>query len=59
MVDLTYQMALNTLQTTGLLLGTLYYVMDLRNQREDQRLALWNQEQTLKTRKITLYQQTV
>lgn len=31
MVDMTYQMVLNTLQTAGLLVGIFYYITTLRN----------------------------
>jgi len=40
MVELTYQMVLSTLQTVGLLVGIFYYVMTLRNQQKNQRLAV-------------------
>jgi hypothetical protein len=62
MVDITYQMVLSTLQTAGLLVGILYYIFDLQNKREDQRLAntrqellLKSQEQALETRQVELY----
>jgi len=64
MVELTYQMALSTLQTAGLLIGILYYIMDLQNQREDQRIAstrqalmLKSQEQALETRQAQFFMQ--
>jgi len=62
MVEITYQMVLSTLQTAGLLIGILYYILDLQNQREDQKLAnarqelmLKSQEQDLETRQAQLY----
>jgi len=44
-------MVLSTLQTAGILVGIVYYLMILNYTRR-------NQEQTLKTRKTTLFQQT-
>jgi len=55
MVEVTYQMVLNTLQTTGLLIGIFYYIMVLRNQQKNQEISLRNQEETLKTRKYAIY----
>ena len=52
MVDVTYQMVLSTVQTAGILVGIVYYVMNLNYTRK-------NQEQTLLTRKTTLFQQTI
>jgi len=52
MAEITYQMVLNTLQTVGLLMGIYYYIMSLSYTRR-------NQEETLKTRKATLFHQTV
>ena len=40
MVEITYQMVLSTLQTAGLLVGIFYYIMTLRNTRENQRITL-------------------
>ena len=40
MVDVSYQMMLSTLQTVGLLVGIVYYVMTLRNQQRTQQLSL-------------------
>ena len=52
MVDVSYQMVLSTLQTAGILAGIAYYLITLNYTRR-------NQEQTLKTRKITIFQQTI
>jgi hypothetical protein len=43
MVELTYQMALSTLQTAGLLVGIFYYIMTLRNQSKARRTQLYLQ----------------
>jgi hypothetical protein len=40
MVEITYQMVLNTLQTVGLLVGIYYYIMTLRNQRKDRMIEM-------------------
>jgi hypothetical protein len=50
MAEITYQMVLSTLQTTGILVGIAYYVMNLNYTRR-------NQEQTLRTRHATIYHQ--
>jgi hypothetical protein len=62
MVELTPQLVLSGLQTAGLLIGILYYIFDMQNKREDQRLAntrqdlmLKSQEQALETRQIQLF----
>jgi hypothetical protein len=34
MVEITYQMVLSTLQTAGILVGILYYILTLRNQQK-------------------------
>ena len=52
MVEVTYQMILNTLQTVGLLFGIAYYVLSLNYTRR-------NQELTLKTRNMTLQYQSI
>jgi len=52
MSEITYQMVLSTIQTAGILAGIAYYTMTLNYTRK-------NQEQTLKTRKITIFQQTI
>ena len=64
MVEFTPQIVLSGLQTAGLLIGILYYIMDLQNQREDQKLAnarqelkLKSQEQALETRQAELFMQ--
>jgi len=59
MVEITYQMVLGTLQTVGLLVGIYYYIMTLSYTRKNQEISLRNQEETLKTRKATLFHQTV
>ncbi len=40
MVEITYQMVLNTLQTAGILVGIFYYMMTLNNTRKNQRMQL-------------------
>ena len=52
MVEITYQMVLSTLQTAGILAGITYYIMTLTYSRR-------NQEQTLMTRKITSFENTL
>ena len=52
MVDVTYQMALSTVQTAGILVGIAYYELNLNYTRK-------NQEQTLKTRNASVYQNAV
>jgi hypothetical protein len=48
MAEITYQVVLNTLQTTGLLVGIFYYVMTLRNTQKTRELTLQSQELTRK-----------
>jgi len=48
MAEITVQIVLSALQTSGLLVGIFYYIMVLNYTRK-------NQEQTLSTRKITLF----
>ena len=62
MVEITPQLVLSGLQTAGLLIGILYYILDLQNQREDQKLAnarqdlmLKAQEQAVETRQLQLF----
>ena len=50
MVEVTYQMVLSTLQTTGLLVDIVYYIMTLNNSRK-------NQQHALETRQAQLYMQ--
>jgi hypothetical protein len=57
MVEITYQLALNTLQTAGILVGIAYYVMNLNYTRRNQEISLRNQEQTLKTRHASIFDQ--
>jgi len=40
MVEITYQMALSTLQTAGILVGIVYYITIMRNAQRNQRLQL-------------------
>jgi len=40
MIEITYQMVLNTLQTAGILVGIFYYIMDLRYNREINQMTL-------------------
>jgi hypothetical protein len=50
MVDVTYQMVLSTVQTVSLVVGIIYYLMNMRNNQRNQRLQL-------ETRKAQLYMQ--
>jgi len=54
MVEITYQMVLSTLQTAGILVGIVYYIITLRNQRKNQEISLRNQELTLKSQELSL-----
>ena len=47
MVEVTYQMVLSTLQTTGILVGIFYYIMTLNNTRKSQRLTLESRQAQL------------
>ena len=49
MVDVSYQMVLSTLQTVGLLVGIIYYVITLRNNQRTQRLQLETRQAQLFT----------
>jgi hypothetical protein len=42
MVEITYQMILSTLQTTGILVGIFYYLMVLRNQQKARQAHMLN-----------------
>ena len=53
MVEVTYQMVLNTLQTAGLLIGIFYYLLTLRNQQKNQEISLKNQELTLQSQELS------
>jgi hypothetical protein len=44
MVELTYQMVLNTLQTAGILVGIAYYLVIMRNSQKTRELTLQSQE---------------
>ena len=55
MVEITYQMALSTLQTIGLLVGIAYYLIIMRNSQRNQELALKAQEHALETRETQLF----
>jgi len=50
MVEVTYQMVLSTLQTAGILVGIIYYIMTLQNTRK-------NQQMQLETRQAQLFMQ--
>ncbi len=43
MVEITYQMVLSTLQTAGLLVGIVYYIISLRNQNRARKTQLYLQ----------------
>ena len=49
MVEITYQMALSTLQTLSLIIGITYYLLILQNQQKNQQIAL-------ETRQAQLFQ---
>jgi len=57
MAEITYQMVLSTLQTTGILVGIFYYIMTLQNTRKNQQLTLKAQEQAVTTREAQLFMQ--
>jgi hypothetical protein len=44
MVEFSYQMVLSTLQTVGLLVGIIYYILTLRNTQRTRELTLQSQE---------------
>ena len=57
MAEITYQIALSTLQTIGLLVGIVYYLTIMRNAQKTRELTLKSQEQVLETRKLQLFMQ--
>ena len=52
MVDVSYQMVLSTLQTVGLLVGIIYYVMTLQDTRKNQQMTLDTRQANLLTNVI-------
>jgi hypothetical protein len=50
MVEITYQMALNTIQTVSLVVGIIYYITIMRNQQRTRETALKLQEEAEKSR---------
>ena len=57
MAELTVQIVLSALQTTGLLIGIFYYMMTLNNQRKAQEISLQSQQLALDTRQAQLFMQ--
>jgi len=64
MVEITYQMVLSTLQTVGILVGIIYYLIIMRNSQRTRELTLQSQdltrkaqEQALETRQAQLFMQ--
>jgi hypothetical protein len=55
MVEITYQMVLSTLQTTGILVGIVYYITIMRNQQRTRELALKAQEHATETRQTQIF----
>ena len=49
MVEITYQMALNTIQTLGLLVGITYYIMTLNYSRKNREMQLETRQAQLLT----------
>ena len=47
MVEITYQMVLNTLQTAGILVGIYYYIMTIRGNQRNQKITLETREAQL------------
>ena len=54
MVEFTYQVALDTIRTVGILVGIIYYLAILRNTQKTRELTLQSQELTLKAQKQAL-----
>jgi len=54
MVEITLPIILQTLQTVGILIGIVYYLIIMRNSQRNQELALKAQEQALETRQAQL-----
>jgi hypothetical protein len=55
MVEITYQMFLSTLQTVGLLVGIIYYIIIMRNSQRTRELTLKAQEHATETRQLDLF----
>ena len=53
MVEITYQMVLSTLQTAGILIGIVYYIMTIRTNQRNQEISLKNQQLTLQSQELT------
>lgn len=54
MVEITYQMVLNTIQTASLVIGIIYYITIMRNQQRNQELSLKAQQEAEKARQNEL-----
>ena len=50
MVEITYQMVLNTIQTVSLVVGIIYYITIMRNQQRTRETSLKLQEEAEKSR---------
>ena len=55
MVDVSYQMALSTIQTVSLVVGIIYYLTIMRSQQRTRELAFKAQEQAVETRQAQLF----
>ena len=55
MVEITYQMVLNTVQTVSLVVGIIYYISIMRNQQRTRELALKAQEHATETRQTQIF----
>ena len=54
MVEITLSIILQFLQTTGILVGIVYYITIMRNQQRNQEISLKNQELTLQSQEQAL-----
>jgi hypothetical protein len=59
MVEITYQMVLSTLQTTGILVGIIYYITIMRNAQKTRELSLKAQEEAERARQRDMIFQKV
>jgi len=57
MVEITLPIVLQLLQTAGILVGIIYYIMTIRVNQRNQALTLRSQDETLETRQTALMMQ--
>ena len=55
MIEVTYQMVLNTIQTIALVVGIIYYLTIMRNAQKTRELTLRSQENATETRQAQLF----